>query len=88
MAGGGLYLITKFFVLPYTHSENLDDQEQALQLAEILRSTENGEKSYEAAVKHRELIIEYGRFPHRNAALARANTAAEEEYLKNPEAGF
>ena len=81
-------LVTKFFVLPYTHSENLDDQEQGARLAEVLRITENGEKSYEAAIQHRDQIIEYGRFPHRNAALGRANTAAEEEFLKDPEAGF
>lgn len=81
-------IIGKFFVLPFTHSENLDDQEQGVQLAGKFRGTEGGERSYEAAVKHRQLIVDFGRFPHRNAALGRANSAAEEVYLQDPEAGF
>ncbi|MBT7759142.1 MAG: DUF924 family protein, partial [Rhodospirillaceae bacterium] len=81
-------LVAKFFVLPFTHSEDLADQEQGVALAENLRDTENGEKSYEAAVKHRDIIAEYGRFPHRNKAMGRSNTPEEEVYLEDPEAGF
>lgn len=33
------------------------------------------------AVHHRDVIARFGRFPHRNAALGRANTTAEDEYL-------
>ena len=81
-------IITKFFVLPFTHSENLADQEQGVRLATLLRSTDDGEKSYEAAIKHHEVIASFGRFPHRNAALGRVSSAAEEVYLQDPEAGF
>ena len=81
-------IVAKFFVLPFTHSENLADQEQGMAIAAKFRGTENGEKSYEAAVKHHDVIAEYGRFPHRNAALGRVNSAAEEVYLQDPEAGF
>ena len=81
-------IVAKFFILPYTHSENLDDQVQGVAIAAKFRHTENGEKSYDAAVKHHDIIAEYGRFPHRNAALGRASNAAEEIYLQDPEAGF
>ncbi len=81
-------VVAKFFVLPLTHSENLADQEQGVRLAAKFRGTDGGEKSYEAAIKHRDIIAEYGRFPHRNAALGRVNSTAEEAYLQDPEAGF
>jgi uncharacterized protein (DUF924 family) len=34
------------------------------------------------AIEHREIIVRFGRFPHRNDALGRACTAEELEYLK------
>jgi uncharacterized protein (DUF924 family) len=41
-----------------------------------------------AALEHREVIRRFGRFPHRNAALGRLNTADEAVYLAEPGAGF
>ena len=35
----------------------------------------------EWAVKHRDVIARFGRFPHRNAVLGRTSTAAERAYL-------
>ena len=40
------------------------------------------------AHKHREVIAQYGRFPHRNPILGRESTAAEKAYLSQPGAGF
>ena len=40
------------------------------------------------AIRHREVIAQFGRFPHRNAILARESTASEREYLSQPGAGF
>ena len=70
----------KFFYLPFVHSENLADQDIAVEKFSIL----NHEKSLTSARDHREAIYRYGRFPHRNAALGRTSTAEEEEYLKIP----
>ena len=42
----------------------------------------------EWAVKHREVIARFGRFPHRNAALGRASSAAEKEFLARPGSSF
>jgi len=40
------------------------------------------------ARRHREVIVRFGRFPHRNAALGRTNTLDEASYLAQPGAGF
>ncbi len=83
-----------FFYLPLMHSENIDDQDLCVQLFEILRdqaddvSKEALEDAYNFAIKHRDVIAEYGRFPHRNKVLGRISTPAEEEYLAQPGAGF
>jgi uncharacterized protein (DUF924 family) len=33
------------------------------------------------AAVHRDIIAKFGRFPHRNRALGRATTAAEQDFL-------
>ena len=78
----------KFLVMPFQHGEDLAIQDQGVDLFAAFRGSENGDKSYDSMLKHRQLIVDFGRFPHRNAALGRANTPAEEEYLRDPEAGF
>ena len=69
-----------FLYLPFEHSENMDDQDRACALYETL----GHERSLQAALDHREAIRRFGRFPHRNAVLGRANTPEETEYLKDP----
>ena len=57
----------KFLYMPFQHSENLDDQNQA-----VLLFTEIGdEEQIDYAKRHREVIARFGRFPHRNAILGR-----------------
>ena len=34
--------------------------------------------------QHRDAILRFGRFPHRNAVLGRDSTPEEKEYLKEP----
>jgi uncharacterized protein (DUF924 family) len=66
-----------FFYLPFEHSEDLADQERCVALframgnADLLRWAE----------LHADIIRRFGRFPHRNAALGRMTTAAEQAYL-------
>lgn len=62
-----------FFYLPFMHSESLDDQDRALALYQAL----GDEGGLKAAREHREVIARFGRFPHRNAALGRVDTAEE-----------
>ena len=67
-----------FFYLPFEHSENMDDQNWALELFEAL-----GDESYlKFAIAHRDVIERFGRFPHRNKVLGRSSTAEEIRFLK------
>ena len=73
-----------FFYLPFEHSEDLADQDQSVVLFAAL-----GDANYlDFAERHRAVIAEFGRFPHRNAFLGRSSTAAEQDYLLQPDAGF
>ena len=74
-----------FLYMPFEHSETLADQETCVRLTAAL--DENPEW-LDYAVRHRDLIARFGRFPHRNACLGRDNTAEEEDYLAKPGAGF
>jgi uncharacterized protein (DUF924 family) len=66
-----------FFYLPFMHSEQLADQERCVGLCAALG---NAEQSRYAAI-HRDIIRRFGRFPHRNRALDRVTTPAEQEFL-------
>ena len=78
-----------FFYLPLEHSENLDHQRRSVVLFEALaeRAPEvNSTLDY--AYRHRDVIAQFGRFPHRNAILGRQSTPAEIEFLKQPRSRF
>jgi uncharacterized protein (DUF924 family) len=62
-----------FLYLPFEHSETIADQRQSLLLFTALGDADL--LSY--ARKHYEVIEKFGRFPHRNAMLARKPTALE-----------
>ncbi|MFQ3622567.1 MAG: DUF924 family protein [Acetobacteraceae bacterium] len=74
-----------FLYLPFEHSEALEDQHLSVRLFRE-RIGEGEYLTY--AIAHLEVIARFGRFPHRNAALGRTSTAAEEAYLAEPGAGF
>jgi uncharacterized protein (DUF924 family) len=40
------------------------------------------------ALKHRAVILRFGRFPHRNEALDRSSTPEEIAFLAQPGSGF
>jgi uncharacterized protein (DUF924 family) len=66
-----------FFYLPFEHAESLADQDRSVALFTAL-----GEKlTLDYALAHRDAIARFGRFPHRNAALGRANTPDEQAWL-------
>ena len=66
-----------FFYLPFTHSEDIADQERSL----VLHRTFPGSGQDTWAARHHEVIRRFGRFPHRNALLGRTHTAEESSYL-------
>lgn len=70
----------RFLYLPFEHSEKLSDQQRSVALFETMR--DDDPLGVEYAERHLKVIEEFGRFPHRNAALGRVNTPAEDAYLK------
>jgi uncharacterized protein (DUF924 family) len=69
----------QFFYLPLMHSEKLADQERCVRLI-MMGMPEHGDKNLPHAVKHRDVIRKFGRFPSRNAALGRTDSDAERAY--------
>ncbi|RBW46061.1 DUF924 domain-containing protein [Psychromonas sp. B3M02] len=73
-----------FIYMPFMHSESLLIHEQALQLF-----TENGlQSNLDFEVMHRDIIVKFGRYPHRNAILQRTSTPDELAFLTQPNASF
>jgi len=78
-----------FVYLPFEHSESLADQERSIALFTALAKDHPETAPYlDYAHRHQEVIARFGRFPHRNAALGRASTTAEADYLTQPGSGF
>jgi uncharacterized protein (DUF924 family) len=80
-----------FAYLPFEHSESLLQQERSVALfAALAREMrhESFDSAYDYALRHREVIARFGRFPHRNLILGRASTADEIEFLRQPGSSF
>ena len=74
-----------FLCLALTHSEALDDQHLCMEewgrAMEELAPDDPLNAFHEIFHRHVAVIKRFGRFPHRNKILQRANTAAEEDFL-------
>jgi uncharacterized protein (DUF924 family) len=73
-----------FMLMPMMHSENLAIQEAALPLFKKFTS----DLTHSFAVKHHDIIVQFGRFPHRNNLLNRPNTLEEDFFLTQPGSSF
>jgi uncharacterized protein (DUF924 family) len=89
------FLIERAFLcLPFEHSEDIADQdytvflaaEAALAAPEALKETFRSFLGY--ATRHRDVIVTFGRFPHRNQLLGRQSTPEEEAFLAEHGRGF
>lgn len=69
----------RFFYLPLEHAEDLAHQERCVALSQA----SGDEDSTKWALVHRDIIRDFGRFPHRNAALGRETTAEERAFLED-----
>ena len=90
-----LHPIERMFVyLPLEHSEELAHQEHCVKLAQELADdvSDDAREGYlgflNYAVKHRDIVARFGRFPHRNAILGRNNTDEESIFLTQPGSSF
>lgn len=82
-----------FFYLPLEHSENIAMQNLCVEKftamnPELTPDLKLGDSLVKFAIEHRDLIARFGRFPHRNKALGRANTPEEETFLSAQEGGM
>lgn len=67
-----------FILLPFMHSESRHIHQQAEQLF----NRPGLENNYQFELKHKVIIDQFGRYPHRNQALGRVSTPEELEFLK------
>lgn len=76
-----------FFYMPLQHAESRKVQAKSVELYQRLAKAvsptyrETFETVAHFAELHRDIIEQFGRFPHRNKVLNRENTPEEEEYL-------
>ena len=77
-----------FAYMPFEHAESLAEQERAVALFDELRAYPASAGAYDWAVRHRDVIRRFGRFPHRNEILGRESTADEIAFLATPGSRF
>lgn len=65
-----------FFYLPFSHSEEMDDQQRA-----VLLNQRIGQPWLAHALQHADIVERFGRFPHRNLVLGRDMTEPERAFL-------
>lgn len=70
-----------FLYLPFEHSEDVKDQRRSVELFLALDRELETPDILDYAVRHREVIERFGRFPHRNEVLGRDSTPEEEAFL-------
>ncbi|TFH86410.1 DUF924 domain-containing protein [Billgrantia azerbaijanica] len=73
-----------FLYMPYMHSESLAIHDEALRLFDQPGLEEN--LRYER--HHRDILVRFGRYPHRNAILGRESTPEELAFLEQPGSSF
>jgi uncharacterized protein (DUF924 family) len=89
-ADHGLPVLQRSFVyLPFEHAEDPALQDRSVRCFEALAAAAPAMRDrLDYALKHRDVVRRFGRFPHRNAALGRASTPEEVAFLKEPGSGF
>jgi uncharacterized protein (DUF924 family) len=78
----------QFIYLPLEHSETLADQARSVALFAALARDPAFAGALDYARRHHDIVARFGRFPHRNRALGRPSTAAEEAFLSEPNSAF
>lgn len=84
-----------FFYLPLEHAESAEQQARSVALFEVLAAEQAGGEARDTfegfadfARRHRVIVDRFGRFPHRNAILGRADEGEEAVFLTQPGSGF
>jgi uncharacterized protein (DUF924 family) len=77
-----------FVLMPLMHAEDRELQAQSVERFRELAGDGGSSDSVSFAVRHREIVDRFGRFPHRNKILGRESTEEEIEFLKQPGSSF
>lgn len=83
-----------FLYMPFMHSERLSDQERCVELFTRFRDESQGalraalDENLKFAIAHRDIVAQWGRFPHRNQLLDRTSTSEELAFLTRPGSSF
>lgn len=83
-----------FFYLPLEHSEDRAMQERSVAVFTALRDEapphrrEAAQVVLDFALRHKEIIDRFGRYPHRNQVLGRTTTGEEFTFLRTPGSSF
>jgi len=78
-----------FITMPMMHSEELSVQERGVEaFAQLAKDVPEAHREsfssfHRFAVRHRDIIARFGRFPHRNKVLGRSSTVEEIEHMKS-----
>jgi uncharacterized protein (DUF924 family) len=79
----------QFVYLPFEHAEDLSHQRTAVQLFQQLAADDPTRAGLvDWARRHLDVVLRFGRFPHRNAALGRPSTDDELAFLLTSSSGF
>jgi uncharacterized protein (DUF924 family) len=73
-----------FLYMPFMHSESLVIHDLAVKFF----SQQGMEGNLDFEFRHKAIIEQFGRYPHRNAVLGRQSTPEELEFLKQPGSAF
>ena len=73
-----------FLFMPYMHSES----QKIHEIAMVLFNREAAAGNLEFERRHKAIIDQFGRYPHRNKILGRESTPEEVEFLSQPGSSF
>lgn len=88
-------VVCMWFIIPLMHQESLEDVNRCVDALDKMAQQleQEGEQAsdcakkvrrYQAGAKqHRDIIVKFGRYPHRNEVLQRQPTEEEVEFIKN-----
>ena len=83
-----------FYYMPLEHSEDIEVQNQCVRLFQELLDhvpdfiSKEFRNYLQFAIKHREIIERFNRFPHRNKVLNLSSSNEQTEYLANTGSAF
>jgi uncharacterized protein (DUF924 family) len=76
-----------FAYMPFEHAESLPMQDRSIALFTQL-AQDGLPEPLDWAIKHREVIVRFGRYPHRNDIVGRHSTDEEIAFLRQPGSRF